>query len=612
MRETIYVNQNKDKWATFEKALKNKRLSADQISELFIQVTDDLSYARTFYHRRSVRVYLNGLAQNVFFLIYKSRKPFWRKFKKFWTHQLPSLNWISRKSFYLSFSIFSFATLIGLLSASADLEFTESILGDNYVQMTEKNIAKGDPMAVYKMHGEFEMFLGITLNNIFVASLTFVLGLLFAVGTIAILIRNGIMFGTFLHLFLKAGLIREAVLTVMIHGTLELSSIVIAGAAGLTMGSGLVFPGSYTRMNSLQLSARRGINLFMGSVPIFVIAAFLESYFTRHTEASDLLRAFFIILCLVFVFFYFLWYPRYLAKNGQLMKIVEKPVHDSDKVIHLDKIKSTGDIYHETFVIVRSLFGKVLSACLLGSIFFCAGVFLTSDVSPPEMFLFPKRYFGAVSVVPEFFHNHKHPYPYVFWVLSIGSVLTFISWHWFKNIGQGKRFSNLVLVHLLLALIFGCISLFNNAVLILLGLFFAAPFVFFTFYTWTLWGFNPVNSLAVAWRMLRQSYLNVSMLSFTLLITSLLLFLLLDSGLTELILDSISIHLNLDDQSGLSLMTIIYTGLTFMMLTLTIIVWYFTMVLQYHSCYEIISAEGLKKQLLKLATARRIRGFERE
>ena len=66
MRETNFINQNKKKWQEFESALDGQYHDPDRLSEQFIQITDDLSYARTFYPNRSVRVYLNSLAQRIF------------------------------------------------------------------------------------------------------------------------------------------------------------------------------------------------------------------------------------------------------------------------------------------------------------------------------------------------------------------------------------------------------------------------------------------------------------------------------------------------------------------------------------------------------------------
>ena len=63
MRETQFIKQNQEKWSEFEETLKGEAKDADRLRNLLVQITDDLSYTRTFYPNRSVRVYLNSLAQ---------------------------------------------------------------------------------------------------------------------------------------------------------------------------------------------------------------------------------------------------------------------------------------------------------------------------------------------------------------------------------------------------------------------------------------------------------------------------------------------------------------------------------------------------------------------
>ena len=103
MRETSFIKQNKEKWKEFESILEKKDKDPDKLNDLFIQITDDLSYSRTFYPNRSVRVYLNNLAQQVFHSIYKNKKSRFSRLLFFWTDELPQLVYESRRAFRLSF-----------------------------------------------------------------------------------------------------------------------------------------------------------------------------------------------------------------------------------------------------------------------------------------------------------------------------------------------------------------------------------------------------------------------------------------------------------------------------------------------------------------------------
>ena len=75
MREAAFVKQNKDKWLTFESILSNKTvLNPDELSSLYIEITDHLSYARTFYSKSNTEFYLNQLASKAHQKIYKTKK----------------------------------------------------------------------------------------------------------------------------------------------------------------------------------------------------------------------------------------------------------------------------------------------------------------------------------------------------------------------------------------------------------------------------------------------------------------------------------------------------------------------------------------------------------
>lgn len=387
MRETQFIRQNEEKWASYERSLNSNEEDPERLRELFIHTTDDLSYSRTFYPNRSVRVYLNGLAQLIFLRIYRGRRVPWQLFRYFWTDELPQMIYDSRRAFRLSLFVFVGAIAVGVLSSHIDPEFARIVLGDDYVEMTRANIESGDPMAVYKQRGPFGMALSITFNNIYVAFLAFVLGLLFGLGTLVILLGNGIMVGAFQYYFYQYGLLQESALTIWIHGAFELSAIVIAGAAGLTMGRGIAFPGTYTRLQSFQRSARRGLKVMLGTVPLFVLAGIFESYLTRQTEVGDGVRALFILLCLTLIVFYFVWYPWYRVRSGRAGRLPDDriPVAEASE-FSTGRIQSAGEVLTTTFTVIRSRGGLLLGMVTLLSLLYVLPAFLLTPLSPAELF----------------------------------------------------------------------------------------------------------------------------------------------------------------------------------------------------------------------------------
>src|ERR1035437_1867055 len=148
MKESKFIEQNKKNWQEFEKDLCYKQNKATRLSRLFIQITDDLSYARTFYKYRSVKNFLNGIAQSLFNDLYRNQPRNIKGFVKFWKSDLPLQIHEARREFRISFVVFLLAFCIGILSSVYDKDFARLILGNNYVNMTTENIKNHDPLAV--------------------------------------------------------------------------------------------------------------------------------------------------------------------------------------------------------------------------------------------------------------------------------------------------------------------------------------------------------------------------------------------------------------------------------------------------------------------------------
>ena len=318
MREAAFLRQNAERWKRFEELLaRRNQADPDQLADLFIQLTDDLSYARTNYPQSKTAQYLNTLASRVHQAIYRNRKERSNRFVTFWKEELPLLMREVHREVFYSFVIFLLAFVIGALSAANDDSFVRLILGDGYVNMTLENIERGDPMGVYSDSGELGMFAYITFNNIRVSFMAFAMGIFLSAGTAYILFFNGVMLGAFQYFFYQKGLLLTSVLAVWIHGTLEISAIVIAGAAGLVMGNSLLFPRTRTRRESFRRGAVRGMKMIVGLIPIFIVAGFLEGFVTRHSEVSAILSGGIILLSLAFVVGYFIIYPYYLTRRSQ-------------------------------------------------------------------------------------------------------------------------------------------------------------------------------------------------------------------------------------------------------------------------------------------------------
>ena len=291
----------------------SENASPDDMAEAYTEITADLAFAQTHYRKSRITVYLNDLASALHNTIYKNKKEKWTRIFTYWTHEVPLTMYDARRELLASFLIFAVFVLVGVLSQLNDPDFSRLILGDYYVDMTLENIDNGRPMAVYNGGSETPMFLQITINNVMVSFMAFVMGIFACVGTGFLLMQNGIMLGAFQTFFYSHGLLLESALAIWLHGTLEISAIIISGAAGLALGRGWLFPGTYSRGVAFRNGARRGLKIIVGTVPVFIIAGFIEGFVTRHTDIHDGVRAGIILCSLAFVIFYFVVWPRILA-----------------------------------------------------------------------------------------------------------------------------------------------------------------------------------------------------------------------------------------------------------------------------------------------------------
>jgi len=311
MREGQFIKRNIDRWKAYQEQTDNP----DETAKRFMNLVDDLSYAKTFYPFSNTVRFINGLAAGIFLSIYRNKTDKKNRIGRFFAEEVPLAVKKHHRTLLISLVFFCLFVLSGVFSAMQDQTFVRAILGDNYVDMTERNIATGEPFGIYKDSNEFAMFVRIAFNNIKVSFYTFVLGITLGVGTLYMLFKNGIMLGVFEQLFFHHNLGIQSLLVVFIHGTLEISAIVIAGAAGLIVGNAILFPRTYTRMRSLTLNAKDAIKIMVALVPIFVVAAFFESYITRHTEMPLWLSLTFLLSSLTFILWYFVFYPLAVYKR---------------------------------------------------------------------------------------------------------------------------------------------------------------------------------------------------------------------------------------------------------------------------------------------------------
>jgi uncharacterized membrane protein SpoIIM required for sporulation len=615
MRETQFIAQNQEKWRQFEEILNdNSDKDPDQLNDMFIQVTDDLSYSRTFYPNRSVRVYLNDLAQRVFHYVHKSHKSPWKAFGLFWTEELPQLYFEARRDMLISLFVFLLAMGIGVLSSYMDPEFPAQILGQTYIDMTEENIRTGDPMAVYKEKGMFDMSLAITLNNLQVALLTFVSGIFYALGSILVLLFNGVMVGAFQYFFVEKGLFLESFLTIWVHGSIEIPCIVVAGAAGITMGRGLAFPGTYSRTRAFQISSRRGMKMMVGLAPLVILAGFIEGYLTRHTEAPDAVRATFITLCFLMVGFYFVFYPFRKARMGFKQPIQDpEPAPELSQPFKYNVIMENGEIFTETFRFFRRYFRPILAYVVLTTAIYTFTVFFFTPVKPDQLFYFSSDPFSILGDVEQFFFNPQVKSLWFICLFCLSLLCTQVNRlmlrdedpeqlrAWAMHWGQCIFGAGMLLCWILLPV--GLTIL-------------AAPIAFAFALSWNyiqqVENTNPLNAFARVFNLLMPRFGKVMALGVILILLNGFFLMLLSTGILQFMLGVVQWLVNLNEEQAVQVSIWVNTGLTFFLMQIIVALYAIAMGFLYYTLAEMEGAGGLWQKAHSIGLQERIRGLDRE
>jgi uncharacterized membrane protein SpoIIM required for sporulation len=614
MKESKFIEQNKKNWQEFETDLRYRRNKATKLSRLFVQVTDDLSFVRTFYKHRSVKIYLNGIGQHLFNDLYRNQSGNLKGFMKFWRIDLPLLIHDSRKEFRISFIVFLLSFSIGILSSIYDKDFARLILGESYVKMTIENIQKNDPMAVYKSAHAANMFLGITINNLMVALYTFLMGVILAIGSVFSLIYNGVMVGVFQYFFIERGLFKESFLTIWQHGTLEISAIIIAGAAGITLGKGLVFPGTYSRLESFKISALRGLKIFLSITPVIIMAAFIEGFLTRHTELNPAIRISVIIISLLFILFYFVWYPRFLSKrHPETRYYKEKPGFKEIWKLDFSTILSAEEILGYTFKFVTQ---RVLWIFMLAAGFSC---FHALAAVIRDLWVGNYDVYAVNHSILAFFETQNTSFH--FWIglisLSLLQILFFI-----RNRKLGKPTANNDIPgfgRIFNLVVFSLIGSFLLLIPFKLGLFwgivslvFLSPIVFLTIFQSFVENISVFAVIPSTRLLMQRSWGKLYWNSLKIFVFILILYVLLNTPLVWKYVENVYQNFNFTPKSLYLIDLFTYTFFVIFLFSVYFIFQIMTAIYSYFAFRETVYADNLKERIERFGERNIMFGFEKE
>lgn len=245
-----------------------------ELALLYRQIASDLATVREDPTSAQLAIYLNQLLGRAHNLIYMGRRVNRRGIWMFYKDDYPA---IFRETFpdtLASFVLFLAAAIAGFLMGIADPSFSHYMLGTQMMETIEKHQMWTHSIVTVKPLASS----AILTNNLSVAFSTFALGITAGIGTVYMMLINGLLMGVVSVACWREGMSLSLWSFVAAHGVLELPAIFIAGGAGLGIARGFLFPGSLPRRESLAIAGSRSVKLVLGTIPMLLIAGFVEGF----------------------------------------------------------------------------------------------------------------------------------------------------------------------------------------------------------------------------------------------------------------------------------------------------------------------------------------------
>ncbi|HVU01218.1 MAG TPA: stage II sporulation protein M, partial [Polyangiaceae bacterium] len=252
--------------------------SIDALLHLYRSASADLARLRALDADPAVLLRLNRLVQRAHALVYRSPKKS-VSLAAFYARDFPRLFRETARYTAWSFGISVVFFALAHVAVRTRPELVADLLGGGLQEFSAEH-RSGDIQERFQMVPSPLLSALVTTNNIGVALRAFAFGITFGLGTFYVLAVNGAMLGGFSGAYSQAGLSRELWATLLPHGALELSAIVVAGGAGLLLGGSLVWPGRRSRLEALRDEAPRAAQLAAGLAPAFVVAGTFEGFVT--------------------------------------------------------------------------------------------------------------------------------------------------------------------------------------------------------------------------------------------------------------------------------------------------------------------------------------------
>ena len=296
MRQEQFVARHGAEWVKFELWLDTRANSPRQarhdrtwnglpdedVPHAYRRLCQQLGLARRRNYSPAVVDRLQSLMQRGHTALYRAAPPRWSRIPRFFLAEFPRLVRAEWGCMLIALTCFV-VPLVGMfLLVRLHPELASSVLGQQQISNVESMYASAEATGKIGRDAgtDVGMFGFYILNNVSIGLRTFAAGLLAGIGSIFMMVYNGVLFGAIAGHLQNVGLGPYLWRFVVGHGSFELTAIVLAGGAGLRLGLDFIAPGQRSRVDALIEGGKRGARLCLGIALMLLIAAFIEAFWS--------------------------------------------------------------------------------------------------------------------------------------------------------------------------------------------------------------------------------------------------------------------------------------------------------------------------------------------
>jgi uncharacterized membrane protein SpoIIM required for sporulation len=258
-----------------------------RLPALYRAALSSLSVARAISLDKNVVTYLESLAARAYVVVYSTKRPWLEAVVDFFKDRFPAMVWRMRQSLWISTLVMLLGCVVGFVMTAAEPERFYSFVdpamaGDRGPSSTREELRKVLADDGSGKGGALTAFAGFLFtHNAKIGMTCLPLGFMAGAPVLLLLFINGLTLGAMTAVHWHKGLTVEFLAWILPHGVTELLAVCLCGAAGLTIGQALVFPGAHRRLESLAIRGRDAGGVVTGAVLLFFVAALLEGFFRQ-------------------------------------------------------------------------------------------------------------------------------------------------------------------------------------------------------------------------------------------------------------------------------------------------------------------------------------------